>query len=270
MHWQDQGRQHTHPGTGPLRDEVTGLVPEYHAIAAVQLHTQPAGNTPRGQAGPLRLPAAPTLPDSQLPPLCQASLHLGSPAGGSSPPFPSGPHQCGERVLPLGSAGRPGGPDDSLCSPHVAVQVQPQGSHGKVLQTPPPPWKLPFHLPSASLVTGCRWPSRQCATPERQWLGPHPARRPHLVVQAHEAQGVANTLHLVQDVGVKDHGCEGDEDGVAAPCRDHLAQTALLGPCLASRDFSKAAPSPAPTYHLLGPDAVQVVGGHSLVPLQDN
>lgn len=36
------------------------------------------------------------------------------------------------------------------------------------------------------------------------------------------------------------------------------------------RGLSQAAPSPAPTHHLLGADAVQVVGEHSLVPLQDN
>lgn len=55
-------------------------------------------------------------------------------------------------------------------------------------------------------------------------VAPSQARRAHLIVQAHEAQGVANTLHLVQDVGAKDHGCEGDGDGAATPSRDHLAQ----------------------------------------------
>lgn len=54
---------------------------------------------------------------------------------------------------------------------------------------------------------------------------PPQARRAHLIVQAHEAQGIANTFHLVQDIRAKDHGCEGDVDAAAAPSRDHLAQT---------------------------------------------
>lgn len=59
-------------------------------------------------------------------------------------------------------------------------------------------------------------------------VAPPWARRAHLVVQAHVAKGVANTLHLVQDVGAKDQGSEGDGDGAAAPCRDHLAQAYSL------------------------------------------
>lgn len=38
-HWRGQGVQHTHPRTGLLRDEVTGLEPEVHAAVVVQLHT---------------------------------------------------------------------------------------------------------------------------------------------------------------------------------------------------------------------------------------
>lgn len=66
-------------------------------------------------------------------------------------------------------------------------------------------------------------------------MAPSWAWRAHLIVQAHEAQGVANTFHLVQDIRAQDHGCEGDGDGAAAPCRDHLTWTvasALLLPTL--------------------------------------
>lgn len=56
-------------------------------------------------------------------------------------------------------------------------------------------------------------------------MAPSWAWRAHLIVQAHEAQGVANTFHLVQDIRAQDHGCEGDGDGAAAPCRDHLTRT---------------------------------------------
>lgn len=43
---------------------------------------------------------------------------------------------------------------DSLRRPDVAVQVQPHGSHGKVLQAAPPARKLPLHLPSPGPITG--------------------------------------------------------------------------------------------------------------------
>lgn len=57
-----------------------------------------------------------------------------------------------------------------------------------------------------------------------QWLRPPPqAGRAHLAVQAHETQGVASTLHLVQDLRAEHHRGEGDVDGAAAPSRDHLA-----------------------------------------------
>lgn len=132
----------------------------------------------------------------------------------------------------MGKGERPGSPADSLCGPHEALQVQPQGSHGKVLQAPPPPRKLPFHLPSPGLISGGRWAEQAVA------VAPPQARRAHLAVQAHEAQGVANTVHLVQHVGAEDHGREGDRDGAAAPGRDHLAQAPRLSAawchCLAS------------------------------------
>lgn len=109
---------------------------------------------------------------------------------------------------------------DSLRRPDVAVQVQPHGSHGKVLQAAPPARKLPLHLPSPGPITGVL----------RGWGGvggsPPQAQSAHLIVQAQEAQGVADTLHLVQDVGAQHHGCEGDVDGAAPPRRDHLAGTA--------------------------------------------
>lgn len=40
--WQGQEWQHTHPSAGLVRDEVTGLAPELHTAAVIQLHTQPA------------------------------------------------------------------------------------------------------------------------------------------------------------------------------------------------------------------------------------
>ena len=103
------------------------------------------------------------------------------------------------------------------------MQVQSHGSHGKVLQAAPPARKLPLHLPSPGPITGV-------LRGEVGWGGvggsPPQAQSAHLIVQAQEAQGIANTLHLVQDARAQHHGCEGDVDGAVAPRRDHLADKA--------------------------------------------
>lgn len=52
-----------------------------------------------------------------------------------------------------------------------------------------------------------------------------PGGKAHLLIQTHEAQGVAGTLHLVQNVKVEHHGCEGDVEGAVAACRDDLVGT---------------------------------------------
>lgn len=51
---------------------------------------------------------------------------------------------------------------------------------------------------------------------------PHPARRAHLIVQAHEAQGIADTLHFVPGTRAEQHGREGHRDAAAATSGDHL------------------------------------------------
>ena len=145
----------------------------------------------------LRASPAPGRPRPPVPTLLfpRPRLVPSSAQGGCSPP---------------GAGGGPGGPADSLCRPDVAVQVQPHGSHSKVLQAAPPAGKLPLHLPSPGPITGVlrggvRWGGVGGSPPQ--------AQSAHLIVQAQEAQGIANTLHLVQDAGAQHHGCEGDVDG---------------------------------------------------------
>lgn len=144
---------------------------------------------------------------------------LASPAPG--PPLPPTPILLFPRPGLVPNRGRsgPGSPADSLRGPDVAVQVQPHGSHGKVLQTAPPARKLPLHLPSPGPITGVLRGAVGGSPPQAQIA--------YLIVQAQEAQGIADTLHLVQDVGAQHHGCEGDVDGAAASRRDHLADSSL-------------------------------------------
>lgn len=130
------------------------------------------------------------------------------------------------------------------------MQVQPHGSHGKVLQAAPPARKLPLHLPSPGPITGVLRGAVGGSPPQ--------AQSTHLIVQAQEAQGIADTLHLVQDVGAQHHGCEGDVDGAAASRRDHLADSSLSAghthtptPALVRGMFPEA-PSPTPLTTCLG------------------
>lgn len=85
-------------------------------------------------------------------------------------------------------------------------------------------------------------------------MAPSWAWRTHLIVQAHEAQGVANTFHLVQDIRAQDHGCEGDGDGAAAPCRDHLTRT-VASVLLLPMELVLLAPVRQPALHPDSPPA---------------
>lgn len=71
------------------------------------------------------------------------------------------------KVMPFAAGRRPGSPSYSLRRPHIAVQIQPHGSHCEVLQAAPPPRKFPLHLRNPSLITGIPELSGQRATQQR-------------------------------------------------------------------------------------------------------
>lgn len=119
-----------------------------------------------------------------------------------------------------------------LCVSHVAIQIQSQGAHGKVLKASHSTWNLsvclrsPVHQRSL-LVSGLggQWGSQGRGGGHGP-LGP--GGKAHLLIQAHEAQGIAGVPHLVHDTGGEHRGREGDVDGPVVSSWDDLAGTQWL------------------------------------------
>lgn len=109
---------------------------------------------------------------------------------------------------------------------HVAIQIQSQRAHGKVLKAVHSAWNLSVCLggqgkDNPSEITAGLW-SGQLGS---QGRGGGPGGKAHLLVQAHEAQGIASIPHLVHDPGAEHCGREGDEHGPVVSSWDDLAGT---------------------------------------------
>lgn len=111
---------------------------------------------------------------------------------------------------------------------HVTIQIQSQGAHGKVLKALHSTWNLsvclqrPVHQRSL-LVPGLsgQWGSQGRGGGHGP-LGP--GRKAHLLIQAHEAQGIAGIPHLVHNTWAKHRGREGDVDGPVVSSWDDLTR----------------------------------------------
>lgn len=113
-----------------------------------------------------------------------------------------------------------------LCMSHVGIQIQSQGTHGKVLKASHSTWNLSVCLrrtvhQRSLLVPGLsgQWGSQG----KGGGHGPlSPGGKAHLLVQAHEAQGIARIPHLVHNTRGEHRGREGDVDGSVVSSWDDL------------------------------------------------
>lgn len=119
---------------------------------------------------------------------------------------------------------------------HVAIQIQSQGPHGKVLKASHSTWNLSVCLwgPIHQLAAGPR-AERGGGAPRGEEVAvvshprPSPGGKAHLLIQAHEGQSIAGILHLVHDARAEHRGREGNGDGPVLSSRDDLAGTQKPG-----------------------------------------